>query len=150
MNILALHIYLSLSIYLPISVADPVTLVSPLPLSIMGQFIFLCSSLPKILCMPVPSFGSLHILICLVLLFFLFLSFLRTLSSNSSSSVSLSLPNSHCGCFIPLVPSSISISPSCALSLHFIYAHQSITFLLYLIPPPSIYYFYSLITSLFP
>ena len=76
----------------------------------LGQFFFLCSSLSKILCMPVPSFGSLHILICLLLFFFLFLSFLRTVSSNSWSSVSLSLPKSHCGCFIPLVPSSISIS----------------------------------------
>ena len=60
-------------------------------------------------------FGSLHILICL-LLFFLFLSFLCTLSSNSWSFVSLSLPNSHCGHFIPHAPFSISIYPSRAMS----------------------------------
>ena len=93
--------------------------------------------------------GSLHILICLLLLFFLFLSFLRTLSSNSWSYVSLSLPNSHWRCFIPHVPSSNSNSPPCAVSLHFIYAYQSITLFLYSIPL-SIYYFYSLITSLTP
>ena len=136
--------YLSISFYLPTYLSR-----SSCHTTIPSSSLNLGTILLSVLISLQNSFGSLHTSICLLLLFFLFLSFLRALSSNSWSSVSLSLPNSHCGWLIPLVPSSISISPSCTLSLHFIYAHQSITFLLYLIPL-SIYYFYSLITSLSP
>ena len=78
-----------------------------------------CAHLPTKIFHASTFFGSLHILIYL-LLFFLFLSFLRTLSCNSWSFVSLSLPNSHCGHFIPYTRFSIGISPSRAMSRHFI------------------------------
>ena len=68
---------------------------------------------------------------------------------HSRSYVSLLLPNSHCGFFIPHVPFSISISLSCAVSLLFIYVYQSFTLFLYLIFL-SIYCFYSFLTSLSP